>query len=141
MKRLTKKWAAPVLCGLLIFLLFQFVLFIGYVPTASMEPAIRAGACVVGHRFIGEIGRGDILVFRHEGRLLVKRVVAMPSDVVYIDDAGSVHVNVEPQDASRMLIVPEGCYFMLGDNSVHSVDSRMWDPPFVERGQVVARLR
>ena|GEM_PF-2648405 len=39
-----RKWAAPVLCGLFLFLCMKFVLMIGYVPTASMEPAIAAGS-------------------------------------------------------------------------------------------------
>ena len=32
----------PLLCGGAILLLFQFVLFLGYVPSTSMEPTIMA---------------------------------------------------------------------------------------------------
>ena len=50
MKKLIKHWAAPVMCGLFIFLLFRFVLFIGYVPTASMEPTIQTESMIIGYR-------------------------------------------------------------------------------------------
>jgi len=43
-----RKWAAPALCGLFLFLCMKFVLMIGYVPTASMEPAIAAGSYILG---------------------------------------------------------------------------------------------
>ena len=86
MKKIIKQWTAPVLCGLLIFILFQSVFFIGYVPTESMEPTIKAGSCIFGYRIIGEIHQGDILVFRTDGLMLVKRVAAVPGDTIYIAD-------------------------------------------------------
>jgi len=103
------------------------VFFMGYVPSASMEPTIKAESFVVGRRIIGEINRGDILVFERDGFLQVKRVAGVPGDVVTIDD-------------SQRLTVPVGCYFMLGDNPDDSLDSRMWEDPFVERAQVIAVL-
>ena len=140
MKKIIRKWAAPALCGLFIFLLFRTVFFIGYVPSPSMEPTIRAGSFVFGYRVVGEIRHGDILVFHHGGQTLVKRVAAVPGDTVYIDGSGNASVNKEPPDTERILSVPSGYYFMLGDNAEDSIDSRVWDEPFVGRGQVVARI-
>ncbi len=141
MKKFIKKWAAPVLCGLSILALFKFVLFIGYVPTASMEPAIRAGSFVFGCRIPGEIGRGDIMVFEHDGAVLVKRVAGVPGDLVYIDGLGAVvSVNMELPGASRALTVPDGSYFMLGDNTGQSIDSLDWDKPFIGQDRMIARV-
>ena len=35
----------------------------------------------------------------------------------------------------RVYVVPRGCYFLLGDNSATSIDSRLW-PAFVPRGAI-----
>ena len=139
MKKKLKTWAAPVLCGLFIFALFRFVLFIGYVPSPSMEPAVRADSFVLGRRVLGEIRRGDILVFERDGVLLTKRVAGVPGDVIRLDDTRlTFSVDEALPEHTRVLTIPDGCYFMVGDNSEHSIDSRMWEDPFVERAQVIA---
>ena len=80
-------------------------------------------------------------MFRHEGKTLVKRVVAVPGDTVYLDDLdGSFTVNRETPNATRILTVPENCFFVVGDNRDNSMDSRVWEAPFVSGGTVIARL-
>ena len=49
-------------------------------------------------------------------------------------------VNGDLSDATRTLIVPEECYFMLGDNPAVSVDSRYWEEPFIAIDQILARV-
>ena len=39
-----------------------------------------------------------------------------------------------------MLTVPDGCYFVLGDNAQNSWDSRYWEQPYVPSQQIVAKL-
>jgi signal peptidase I len=140
-KKTIKKWAAPVLCGLLALILFRFVFFVGYVPTASMEPVISAGSVIFGFRVTGEIRRGDILVFNHSGNTLVKRVAAVAGDVVHMNEDNTlVLVNEYMPNAFRTIIVPEGSFFMLGDNAEESVDSRVWEIPFISEEQIVAKV-
>lgn len=140
-KMIIRKWAAPVLCGLFLFLCMKFVFMIGYVPTASMEPTITAGSYILGLRIHGELQRGDIVIFRLDGRNLVKRIAAVPGDVVYADESTfTVRINSILEGATKIIEVPAGHFFMLGDNPAESFDSRYWDNPFVHEDDILARL-
>ena len=46
----------------------------------------------------------------------------------------------QPYRKETILTVPEGCYFVLGDNTQNSYDSRYWDDPFVREESIVAKL-
>ena len=107
--------------------LLKSVFFFGYVPTASMEPAIREGSFMFGTRVSGGLQCGDIAVFKHENHLIVKRVAGIGGDVVYAASGGA-------------LTIPDGCYFMLGDNEAVSNDSQFWEKPFVSSGEIIAKV-
>lgn len=111
----------PLLSFILVLLLFRYVIYIGYVPTNSMEPTIMAGDKIFGIRILGELEVGDVIVFEYDESNMVKRIAAVPGDKL--------------QDNS---IVPENCYYVLGDNEKSSYDSRYWDNPFIHRSQVIA---
>jgi signal peptidase I len=91
----------------------------------------------------GSPSRGDVVVFDSPVRdeQLVKRVIGLPGDVVRIRE-DKVYVNgvaiAEPYamgmteclQACGNILVPEGQYFVLGDNRENSVDSRQgWTVP------------
>ena len=131
----------PATLCLAVWVLFRFVLFLGYVPSASMEPTIPAGSVILGIRIFGELERGDVVIFRHERKMLVKRIAAGEGDRVYLDDkSGSISVNEPLPGASRVLIVPKGCFFVVGDNREESIDSRRWEDPFVTDEEICADL-
>ena len=145
-----------------------FGLLIPYsIPTGSMSPAINARDNVLmeGLTYLKmDPRRGDIVVFtldeRKTGRPLIymKRLVGLPGErlrifdgVLYVNDqpitlrnkAGDIHYVTMP--TSRYLrndvdsvTIPEGHYFLLGDNSEHSSDSRFWG--FVPAKSVMGRL-
>ena len=126
--------SVPLLCGLGVFILFRFVLFLGYVPSASMEPTISTDSLIIGNRLYGELQRGDIVIFERNGTCLVTRIAAIPGDIVYLEDqTHTVSVNVETENATRVLEVPKDSYFMLGDNTTVSIDSRYWENPFISK--------
>lgn len=137
----------PLLVGTL---LLQF----GVIPSASMEPNCGAGSIFIANRLVDgdNLQRGDIVTFSHEGSLLVKRVIGLPGDVVTFEGC-KVHINGEELDESLYLDgtietvafkpryeVPDGCYFMLGDNRPVSADSRFWDDPFVSSDDIKAKM-
>ncbi len=116
----------PALLSLLLFILMKTVLFLGYVPTESMEPTLEKDSFILGVRLYGELTDGDIIVFEHNGRLLVKRIAASGGETV-IQNGITV-------------VVPESCYYVLGDNTECSYDSRFWLDPFVKKESVKAKL-
>ena len=78
---------------------------------------------------------GDVVVFAEPGtgKMLVKRIVGVPGDHVVIRN-GEVRINGVignddytadgATDGNVDLVIPKGRYFMLGDNRLHSRDSR-----------------
>ena len=129
MKRTTMKKLLPILipvfCAVLVLVLFRFVFYLGYVPTASMEPTIHQGSLILGLRQFGELHTGDVVIFRRDGRTLVKRIAAGPGET-YI-------LNGSP------VTVPAGCYLLLGDNADDSYDARYWNDPFISTENILAK--
>jgi len=100
---------------------------------------------------ISAIERGDVVVFRYPRDLeksYIKRVIALPGDRLRIDH-GQVWLNGRPLDEDYVpdeyrdsrsmdeMIVPEDCYFMMGDHRSISSDSREFGP--VERSLIYGK--
>lgn len=135
-----KPWCIPLGLTLLFYILMRHVYLIGYVPTASMEPTLPQGSFILGIRIFEEPQVGDIIVFETDGTLLVKRVAAGPGEQVDLSQLSYMTTVPIPVWDTPVITVPEGCYFVLGDNTQNSWDSRYWENPFITQKQIVARL-
>lgn len=136
----TKRWVIPALFTLSMLIVFRTVLFIGYVPTVSMEPTLKAGSYIFGTRYAGELSVGDIIVFRREGQLVVKRIAAAPGDKIDLSELFYMTTIPIPVWEENIITVPADCYFVLGDNTENSIDSRYWEERYVKKADVVAKL-
>ena len=100
---------------------------------------------------ISSIERGDIVVFRYPRdpeKSYIKRVIALPGDHIRID-RGEVWLNGKPisenyvpdqyRDSRSMpeMVIPDDCYFMMGDHRSISSDSREFGP--VERSLIYGK--
>lgn len=111
----------------------------------------------VSYKF-GDPQRGDIAIFIYPDdeakgikTYYVKRIIGMPGDTIDIVD-GKVYLNgsdtpldepylhepMEPEEPQHYE-VPDGCYFMLGDNRNYSNDARRWTHKYVKQRQLLPR--
>ena len=116
----------PVFFAFIVFLLFRFVFIIGYVPSESMEPTLKTDSYIFGVRIYKDINVGDIIIFEHDGTIMVKRVAAVGGETIEEND--------------QVFIVPEGAYFVMGDNKENSYDSRFWEDPYVYGKDIIAKV-
>ena len=97
---------------------------------------------------IGTPKIGDIIIFHAPGVEdldYIKRLIGRPGDTVHIE-GGVVYVNgqalyetyiAEPTGYSGTWEVPEGQFFVLGDNRNNSSDSHLWG--FISEDSVVGK--
>ncbi len=134
----------------------NFLLINAKIPSESMEDTIMTGDRIFGNRLaylFGDPQRYDIVIFKYpddETQLYIKRVIGLPGETVEIRD-GKVYIDGSetPLDDSFTpetpvgnygpYTVPEGCYFMLGDNRNYSKDSRFWQNPYVEKEKILGK--
>lgn len=133
-----KPWCVPLGLTLLFYLLFRYVFLLGYVPTESMEPTLPKESFILGMRIHKDPEVGDIIVFEKDGVLLVKRIAAGPGDQVDLTKLPYMMSVPIPVWENPVITVPEGCYFVLGDNTENSWDSRYWELPYVSGTNITA---
>ena len=118
----------------------------------SMSPTLEHDEIVVLLK-TKKFERGDLIGFYYQGKILLKRVIALPEDEVAIDADGNVYVNgellEEPYVTDKELgdcdlefpyKVPGTSYFVLGDKRSNSVDSRNSVIGAVSRDDIIGKV-
>ena len=139
-------------CGALVFgVVKPFVVEPFYIPSESMVPTLEVGDRVLANKFVYRFvapDRGDIVVFNAvEGntqQTLIKRVIGLPGNKIELRH-GILFLNGqrhnEPYVVNKPCVrdmpktcsygpvtVPQGRYFVMGDNRAMSADSRFFGP-------------
>lgn len=133
-----KPWCIPVGLTLFFYVVLRFVIFVGYVPTESMEPTLPRGSVIIGTRLFNKIQVGDVIIFEKDGILMVKRVAAVSGEVIDLTKVPFINETSLPANADAVIAVPPSSFFVLGDNNQNSWDSRYWEDPFVKLDQIKA---
>ena len=118
----------------------------------SMSPTLDEGQIVLSVKN-KDFKQGNLVAFYIGNKILVKRVIAGPADIVSISEDGTVRVNsselVEPYVSEKALgecdlefpyQVPESRYFLMGDHRETSIDSRSSTVGCIAEEQVVGKI-
>lgn len=141
--------------GVVVAVVNPFIIQAFLIPSGSMIPTLQVGDRIMADKFIYYIRdpqRGEVVVFRAppeadpQERNFVKRVIGLPGDVVEVRD-GKVFVNGTPLNEPYIYEppyyqfgpykVPQGHYFVMGDNRNDSNDSHIWGP--LSRDRITGR--
>lgn len=119
---------------------------------SSMTPTLQEGQIVVSVK-VDEMEPGDIVAFYYGNKVLIKRYIAGPGSWVDIQEDGTILLNgevlVEPYltekafgicDLELPYQVPEGTYFLVGDQRETSVDSRHSSVGCIAGDQIVGKI-
>lgn len=118
----------------------------------SMSPTLEHDDIVVLLK-TKDFDRGDLIGFYYQGKILLKRVIALPEDIIVIDGEGNVYINEElleePYISDKCLgdcdlefpyTVPGTGYFVMGDRRSNSVDSRNSVVGVVAREDIIGKV-
>ena len=139
----------------LAFLLKTFVVGNFWIPSESMVPTIEVNDKVIVTNFsywFSEPKRGDVIVFKYPmdpKTDYIKRCIGLPGETVEFRNS-QLYINGElveepylPDDLVFAdygpVEVPEGQYFMCGDNRNHSADSRVWG--FLDEDLIIGKAQ
>jgi signal peptidase I len=143
---------ATLAVALLIFFGVQAIIESRIVEGSSMEANLHDGERLIVVKaayWFGEPQRGDVIIFTHPldpERTLVKRVIGLPGEQIEIKN-GVVYINGSSLDEPYIkgttsplskTEVPEGYYFVMGDNRQASSDSRSWG--LLPEGNIIGRV-
>lgn len=136
-------------------LINNYVIIKAEVPTGSMEHTIEVNDCIMGLQLsylFSDPERGDIVIFPFPDNpevTYVKRIIGLPGETVEIKNS-AVYIDGKPIKETYLketmrgeygpYVVPEGCYFMLGDNRNTSQDSRRWKNTFLKEEDIMAKV-
>lgn len=145
-----------IVCILAFIVLIQYVFKFAIVSSSSMEPSINTGEVILMDRLaytVKEPRRGDIVLFKSDEykNEMLKRIIGMPGDEITFVD-GYIFVNgiicneqaylsedIET-NCQESFTVPDGHYFLLGDNRSNSNDSRFWSEPYIDQNKIIGKL-
>lgn len=119
---------------------------------SSMVPTLQEGQIIVSIK-TENLEPGDIVAFYYGNKVLVKRYIAGAGSFVDIRADGTVFVDGVPLeepyikekalgncDLSMPYQVPEGTYFLIGDERENSIDSRHSSVGCISADRIVGKI-
>ena len=120
-----------------------------------LTQAVKDGDLLIGYRLQGTYAKNDVVLYEHDGKLRVGRVLGRENDLIALDDSGTLIVNGSAQSGEILYptyakdtleypyTVPADSVFILGDYRTQSEDSRDFGPVALTdvKAKVITLLR
>ena len=158
-KRVVREWIESLVIAFILAMIIRaFIVQAFKIPTSSMAPTLKQGDRILVNKFIYRFQdpqRWDVIVFKYpldQKRDFIKRLVAREGDKVTIENGrvlidnnlvdnpylSEYYYNRGPQgQEGKEIDVPQDNFYVLGDNSLNSQDSRYWG--FVPQKNLVGK--
>ena len=133
-------------------LIATLILPVLQIAGTSMEPSLNDGDVVVLVK-TDDLETGDLCAFYFSNKILIKRIIGVPGDYLWINDDGTVYLNGfelrEPYVSDKALgecdvefpyQVPENYFFMMGDHRETSIDSRSSVIGCIAQDQIIGKI-
>lgn len=140
-----------------VFIIISFVAQPTTVDGESMSPTLHNGNQLIiekmSYHFVG-YERYDIIVFpylKEADKYYIKRIIGLPGETINIVN-GYVYIDgarlEEPRELEKItdygsktlpVTIPDGYYFVMGDNRNHSQDSRYTDVGFIKERDILGK--
>ena len=122
--------------ALAVYIIFTEVFLVTQNKGLGMFPAMKDGDLIIAYRLQQDYAKNDVVVYEVNGEQKVGRIVARETDVVTLDDSGTLLVNGTVQNGEILYPtymkdginypyeISEGQVFIMGDYRTNTVDSR-----------------
>lgn len=148
-KSIVREYVESIVIAVILALIVrEFVVQAFKIPTGSMKPTLNENNRIFVNKYIYRFKtpqRGDIVVFKYPEdpkKDFIKRLIAVGEETVEINE-GSIIIDGKPVEQEMIkslyyynrgeyggmgqkITVPKDSYYVLGDNSGSSRDSRYW---------------
>lgn len=130
--KLIKEITPYLLIILSIIIIRTFIITPVRVSGTSMDPTLTEGEILILKKYDKSFKRFDIVVLKHWDDKIIKRIIGLPGETIeyrhntlYINGKETKDIIKNgTADFSFEGKIPEGHYFVLGDNRKNSADSR-----------------
>jgi signal peptidase I len=135
-------WTVVPLFVMILVIITGFFFSPAIVEGSSMETTFSDGDPVLIEHFLDDFDSNDVVIVQVGSELLIKRLIGIPGDALIVNEDGVLLNGILIEDYVPLYyspgnpngipyfsfdgIIPSGCYFVMGDNRLHSADSRMF---------------
>jgi signal peptidase I len=133
-------------------LIATLVLPVLQIAGTSMETSLNDGDIVLLIK-TDHLETQDLCAFYYSNKILIKRIIGVPGDYLWIEKDGTVFLNSvpleEPYVSEKSLgecdtefpyQVPENSYYMMGDHRETSIDSRSSVIGCIAEDQIIGKI-
>ena len=133
-------------------LVATLVLPVLQIAGTSMEPSLNDSDIVILVK-TDRLTTGDLCAFYYSNKILIKRIIGVPGDYLWLESDGTVFLNGEELDEPYITEkalgecdvefpyqVPENAYFVMGDRRETSIDSRSSMIGCIAKDQLIGKI-